>query len=121
MKKFFSFIPGILILALFVVIMLSGNFLKTPRNPSEDVVAFANTAIKHINNDKWQEAEDDITNLRKAWDKILPRIQFSVEKDEILSINTLIARLNGSLMTKHKPSALMSLYEILENWKELTN
>lgn len=120
MKKFLSFIPGILILALFVTIMLSGNYLKKPRDPSEDVVSFVNIAIDHINNNNWQEAEKDIGNLEKAWDKVLPRIQFSVEKDEILNINTLISRLNGSLMSKHKPSALMSLYEVLENWKELT-
>jgi hypothetical protein len=100
--------------------MLSGDYLKKPRNPSEDVLGFIEITIKDIESDKWDNVQKDILDLEKAWDKIVPRIQFSVERDEIYNISNNIARLKGTLITKDKSNALIELFEAKENWKELT-
>lgn len=120
MKKFIHYLIPIVTLAIFVAIMLSGNYLKKPRNVSEDVLGFVKTAIADVNSENWSKAAIDIDNLDKAWRKILPRIQFSVERDEIYNINANIARLKASAIAEDKSSALIELYTVIENWDELT-
>lgn len=120
MKKFISFAIPIIALTAFVLLMLGGNYLKKPRNPSEDVIAFVELSIEHVKGEKWDMLHEDISSIDAAWKKITPRIQFSVERDEIYNINLNIARLKGSADSEDKPSALIELNEIIENWTELT-
>jgi hypothetical protein len=120
MKKFISYTIPIVTLTVFVLLMLGGNYLKKPHNPSEDVIAFVELSIEHTKAEKWDMLHEDIVSIDTAWKKIIPRIQFSVERDEIYNINLNISRLRGSADSKDKPSALMELNEIIENWAELT-
>ena len=48
----------------------------------------------------------DIASIDFAWKKIIPRIQFSVERDEIYNISLNIARLRGSISAEDKTSTL---------------
>ena len=120
MKKFISYAIPIVTLGLFVLLMLGGNYLKKPHNPSEDVVAFVNLSIEHAKAEKWNMLQQDIVSIHTAWDKIIPRIQFSVERDELYNISLNIARLKGSVDSEDKTSTLIELNEIIENWNELT-
>ena len=120
MKKFISYTIPIVTLTVFVLIMLSGNYFKKPRNSSEDVVSFVELSVGHANSEKWDKLEQDVTNIDFAWKKIIPRIQFSVERDEIYNISLNIASLRGSIASKDKSSTLIELNEIIENWNELT-
>jgi hypothetical protein len=120
MKKFISYSIPIITLAVFVLIMLSGSYFKKPRNPSEDVIAFTQISIVHAKAEKWDMLNKDITSITTAWNKIIPRIQFSVERDEISNINVNISRLRGSIASQDKSNTLMELNEIIENWHELT-
>lgn len=120
MKKYSTYILPILGLCLFIAVMLSGKYLKEPLNPSEDIMGFAKATMEDTLNEKWYKVSIDINNIEKAWKKIAPRIQFSVERDEIYNIGINIARLKGANMTKDKSSILMELNEFMENWDELT-
>ncbi|MGK0469152.1 DUF4363 family protein [Clostridium sp.] len=120
MKKFISYSIPIITLTVFVLIMLSGSYLKKPRNSSEDVIAFTQISIVHAKAEKWDMLKKDITSITTSWNKIVPRIQFSVDRDEIYNINLNISRLRGSIASQDKSSTIMELYEIIENWHELT-
>lgn len=120
MKKFIQYLIPVVTLLLFVVIMLSGEYLKKPRNPSEDVIGFAKKAITHVSYENWYETNKDLDNLENAWKKISPRIQFGVEINEVYNINMNIAKIKGSILVKDKSSTLSLLYEIMNNWGELT-
>lgn len=120
MKKFISYAIPIITLAIFVLLMLGGNYLKKPHNPSEDVVAFVDVSIQHAKAEKWDMLHQDIIDIDYAWKKIVPRIQFSVERDELYNISLNIARLRGSVDSEDKTSTLIELNEIIENWNELT-
>ncbi|MFU0825641.1 DUF4363 family protein [Clostridium sp.] len=120
MKKFLGYIIPIAAIAIFIAVMLSGKYLKQPFNPSEDVMSFVNAAIADVQSEDWIKVENDIYNIENAWNKIIPRIQFSVERDEIYNIGINIARLKGGLSCKDKPSILTELYELIENWNELS-
>jgi hypothetical protein len=120
MKKFISYSIPIITLTVFVLIMLGGGYLLKPRNSSEDVIAFTQISIVHAKAEKWDMLKQDITSINTAWNKIIPRIQYSVERDEIYNINLNIARLRGAIVSKDKSSTMMELSEIIENWNELT-
>ncbi|WP_253200423.1 DUF4363 family protein [Clostridium sp. CF012] len=120
MKKFISYSIPIVTLTFFVLLMLGGNYLKKPHNSSEDVVALVNLSIKHAKVEKWDMLQQDIERIDFAWKKIIPRIQFSVERDELYNISLNLARLRGSISSEDKTSTLIELNEIIENWDELT-
>ncbi len=120
MKKFISYSIAIVTLTFFVILMLSGYYLKNPRNPSEDVIAYVETSINHAKAEKWDMLQQDMTNIDESWKKIIPRIQFSVQRDEIYNISLNIARLRGSISAQDKTNTLMELNSIIENWRELT-
>lgn len=120
MKKFFRYLIPIAALAVFIAIMLSGEYLKRPLNASEDVMNFVASAIEDTKVENWAKVKEDVHNIEDAWNKIIPRIQFSVERDEIYNIGINIARLKGAFMSEDKASALNELYELMENWNELT-
>lgn len=120
MKKFISYAIPIVTLAAFVLLMLGGNYLKKPLSPSEDVVAFVELSIEHAKVENWDMLNQDIVNINNAWKKIIPRIQFSVERDELYNISLNVARLRGSITSEDKTSTLIELNEIIEDWVELT-
>ncbi|MFT5872830.1 MAG: hypothetical protein ACI8WT_001767 [Clostridium sp.] len=120
MKKFISYAIPLVTLTAFVLLMLGGNYLKKPRNPSEDIVAFVELSIKHAKVEKWDMLQQDIKSIEFAWKKIIPRIQFSVERDEIYNISLNIASLKGAIASEDKSSTLIELNQIMENWDELT-
>lgn len=120
MKKILQYIPPIAAIIIFMLVMLSGNYLKKPRNPSEDVVGYVTELLEDVRTDKWSNAEDNVIKLEAAWKKISRRIQFSVELVDIFDINNNIARLKGAISGKDRTNALMELYQIQENWSLLT-
>lgn len=120
MKKFISYAIPIITLSIFVLLMIGGNYLKKPHNPSEDVVAFVEMSIEHAKAEKWDILKQDIVSIDTGWKKIIPRIQFSVETDEIYNISLNVARLRGSIDSEDKPNTLIELNEIIQNWNELT-
>lgn len=120
MKKFISYAIPIVTLSIFVLLMLGGNYFKKPHNSSEDVVAFVELSIDHVKAEKWNMLQQDIISIDAAWKKIIPRIQFSVERDEIYNISLNVARLRASIDSEDKTSTLIELHEIIEDWNELT-
>ena len=120
MKKFISYAIPIVTLTAFILVMLGGNYLKRPLNSSENVVAYTELSIEHAKIEKWDMLQQDVVNIDFAWKKIIPRIQFSVERDELYNISLNVARLKGSIASEDKASTLIELNEIIENWDELT-
>ena len=50
---------------------------------------------------------------------MVPRIQFSVERDIIMDISLNLARLRGAIEAEDKPGALMELSEVHQLWQAL--
>lgn len=119
MKNFSRYLIPLVAVAIFIIVMLSGRHLKKPMSPSEDVLGFVQITMNDVMKENWAKVRDDISNLENAWKKIVPRIQFSVERDEIYNIGVNIARLKGASIAEDKSSILMELHELLENWDEL--
>ncbi len=119
MKKIkYYFIPVLLIIA-FVIIMTTGNIVKKPFSQKDDVQYYIERVNKDVNSEKWVEGKLNVDKLKIAWRKVSKRVQFSVERDEMVAIDRNIAKIKGSIEAKDKTSALIELSEIKENWMDL--
>lgn len=119
MRKFFVISIPMLSLALFILIMLSGDFLKRPLGKEDNIPEAIETVIANIKDEKWEEAASNTERLSEVWKKVVRRVQFSSERDEINAFSMNMARLRGALMVKDKAEALADLQEAYEHWREL--
>lgn len=119
MKKFFSYLIPISLLICFIIIMNSGDYLKKPQGVNDDFEMYASYLEHDLQTLSWDKAEEDFELFYNAWNIIIPRIQFSVEKEEINKINVNLARLESFIISKNTDFARAELNEIKEHWKNL--
>jgi uncharacterized protein YoxC len=119
MRKFLVISIPIVALAFFVLIMLSGSILKKSFEKNENIPESIQLITQDIESENWASANEKTENLSDAWDKIVKRIQFSSEREEINSFDASIARLRGAIMAKDKSASFMELNEAYEHWDGL--
>ncbi|GAA0077459.1 DUF4363 family protein [Clostridium sp. CTA-5] len=119
MRKFLVITTPIVTLILFVVIMLSSSILKKSLKNEVSIPESIQLIIQDVESDNWEGANDKTEELAKTWGKIVKRIQFSSERDEINSFQSSIARLDGAIMAKDKSSSLIQLKEAYDHWDGL--
>jgi len=121
MRKTLVIAIPILTLILFIFIMQSGSFLKKTKINGEDIPTIINAIIENIDKNEWDKAQSKSDELSNAWKKIVMRIQFSSERDEINFLSADIARLKGAIRGKDKAEAYAQLEEAREHWEQLAN
>ncbi|KJR44744.1 hypothetical protein UF75_4858 [Desulfosporosinus sp. I2] len=119
MRKFLVIAIPIVTLVFFVLVMLSGDILKQSLGRDDNIPQSIETIIQDVSHDDWEAATKNTDNLNKVWDKVITRVQFSSERDEINAFTMNIARLRGGIQAKDKPIALAELSEAYEHWKQL--
>ena len=119
MRKFWMYTIPLLVLASFVVIMNSGDILKKPMTTEDDFPYYLQEVEQAITREDWHAAQTHSANLSTAWDKVSPRIQFSVDKDEMKAIEVGLSRLQAFLQAQDRGSALATAAEIREHWDHL--
>jgi hypothetical protein len=121
MRKILMAAIPIVTLVLFILVMLSGNILKMPLGTDDNIPEAINDIVQKVQQDKWDEVSSKTEELAAIWKKIVFRVQFSSERDEINFFSTNIARLQGAVLAKDKTNALMELQEAYDHWAELGN
>ena len=120
MNKFVFYLIPILTLAIFFAIMNGGLILKNSIGERDQHFLKYYADIKAcINDEQWEQAIDYCQKLKNAWNKRIPLIQFSVERDQINGIDISLARLTGYLEARDKAGALAELYEAKRHWDDL--
>lgn len=119
MRKFLVIAIPIVTLTVFILVMLSGDFLKRPLGKDDNIPDSIQLIINDVELEKWAEAEKKADKLSTAWKKVVNRVQFSSERDEINALNVNIARLHGAIWARDKSSSLEELCEAYEHWDEL--
>ena len=120
MNKFVFYLIPILTLAIFFAIMNGGLILKNSIGERDQHFLKYYAVIKAcIDDEKWEQAIDYCQKLKNAWNKRIPWIQFSVERDQINGIDISLARLTGYLEARDKAGALAELYEAKRHWDDL--
>lgn len=120
MRRFLFYLVPTVILVLAVAVMLSADWLKKPRSHDEDVGYYLIQIDAALKENRWTEAATNLEKLKTAWFTILPRLQFSIERDEAIEINLNLARLRGLIIGQSQSAALAELNEIRTRWHNLT-
>ncbi len=120
MKKIIFYLLPVALLGLFVAIMLSGSYLKQPFGTDDNVPGQISLVKNYVRNADWENAQKEQNNLEMAWEKIIPRIQFSMERDEINQLDISLARAKAAITAKDKAGALMELEEAARHWHNLS-
>lgn len=119
MRKFLVVSIPIVTLVFFILIMLSGNYLKRPLGNDDNVPKSIQIVIQDVNNGNWKEAYENTEKLSSAWKKVIKRVQFSSERDEINALSSSIARLKGAISAQDKSSSLIELNAAYEHYNGL--
>jgi uncharacterized protein YfkK (UPF0435 family) len=99
--------------------MNSGSFLKKSFTNRDDVETLLQNLNEDIVNGDWKKGQEDIEKLIDAWDMVSKRIQFSVERDDLMGIELSIARLKGSIRGENKDQSLIGFEELKSYWNNL--
>lgn len=119
MRKILYYSAISLLLLTFVFILNSGDIAKKPWEKDDNFVLYAARLQKDVAIKDFQRAEADLKQLKKAWSKIVKRIQYSVEKDEINSIYVNLARLTAHIENRDQKSARVEIEEMWNHWHHL--
>lgn len=121
MRKFLVITIPIATLTVFILIMFSSNILKYAFGNDASIPDSIQSIIQDIESENWDAANYKTDKLKTTWEKVVKRIQFSSERDELNSFSTNIARLHGSIKAKDKSNSYSELNEALDHWTELGN
>lgn len=119
MRKFLVISIPIVALICFVIIMLSGSILKKSLGNDDNIPNSIQLITQDIESGDWNGAKIKTENLSATWKKVVKRIQFSSERDEINSFDTAIARLKGAITAQDKAASFMELNEAYEHFDGL--
>ncbi len=67
MRKFFVLAIPIVTLALFIVIMLRGNYVKRPFGTDDNIPDTIEEIMKNVMDENWDKVEAGTNNLESAW------------------------------------------------------
>ena len=119
MRRFLIIAIPLATIILFLAVMLSGNYLKQPLGKNDDIPELIESLIKDIQDEQWEKVNQKTEELDQAWEKVVNRVQFSAERNEIQDFNVALARLKGAILEKDRLSAIMELKEAYEHWSQL--
>lgn len=119
MNKSVRIIIPIILIAIFIAVMTTGALLKKPMSKEDDLIHIIELLEKEVLDQNWDEASGHLDDAKKAWTKVVRRIQFSAERDEINELHKALDRTNGFIKAADKGGAMAELAEARNIWKEL--
>ncbi|MDU1321159.1 MAG: DUF4363 family protein [Clostridium botulinum] len=119
MRRFLVRTIPIVALSFFIAVMLSAGYMKKPRSQGENVDEFISITIEYVKNEDWSNAEKEVEKLNLAWNKVLKRVQFSSELDQINYLSESIDKAKGGIIAEDKGISLSNLTSFYEEWKNI--
>ncbi|MHA7582484.1 DUF4363 family protein [Paenibacillus vandeheii] len=113
------YVLPICLLLVFVAIMVTGAMLKKPFGADDRLLESVQTLEKQVEAKKWTEAKSQIDYAMKAWEKIVNRIQFSVERETIYDILGTLARIRGGIAAQDDKAIMEEIYFFYVLWENL--
>ena len=114
----FYILPSALIL-LFSILLLSGSWLKNPLGNDDRIFESIKKLECYAKQEKWNEAKLQVDYADKAWEKIVNRIQFSIEREDVYAILELLSRVRGAIVAKDKEAIIQEVYYFYKKWENV--
>lgn len=121
MKKIKKLIFPILILCVFITLMTSVSWIKQPMSEKDDVMKYVEWIEQDVKVEDWQQAKEHMDQLKKAWEIVLFRVQFSSNQERIFQIETGLALLKGDIIAQDQSLSIIELETIRNYWEQLEN
>ncbi|WP_440109061.1 DUF4363 family protein [Paenibacillus sp. QZ-Y1] len=115
------YVLPICLILLFVAIMASGAILKKPFGTDDRLFESIQTLEKQVVGQKWTEAKSQVDYAMQAWNKVVNRIQFSVERETIYDILGTLARIKGGVAAQDDKAIMEEIYYFYVLWDNLGN
>ncbi len=106
-------------MAIFLFIQLGGPLLKRPFGPQDDVAGALSQVERAVSRGDWATARQAFDRSVGAWRRVVPRIQFSEEKDTITLFSHTLAQLGANVATQNRDLAAMQLATLKVLWENL--
>lgn len=119
-RRFLFYLVPSLFLICSVAVMLGGSYLKKADGTEDRFFYYLEAVSNEVTSGQWEAADVNLEKLRALWREILPKIQFSIDRDEAIQINVRLARLQGLIIGRDPAAVLAELHEIKERWQNLT-
>ncbi len=119
MKKIAAVLLPSVLIAFFILIMISAPFLKKSFGENDNLPVIIEEIKSDVNSGNWVGAKSGADELEDAWDIITSRVQFSAERDELKDAKTSIARMKGYIEANDRAGSLAELGEVKEHWTDI--
>ncbi|ADC51709.1 hypothetical protein BpOF4_18340 [Alkalihalophilus pseudofirmus OF4] len=119
MRKFLLYAIPILFMIVSFSIMISGIWLKEPLGSDDHLLSYIQNVEENVKAENWEQADQEHQKAERAWRKISKRVQYSVERDDMMAITEVLSRIEGGIKAKDEPTILPDIYYFYGIWKDL--
>ncbi|MDV2686050.1 DUF4363 family protein [Alkalihalophilus lindianensis] len=118
MKKFLLYlIPSLFVLASFLM-MIGGGWLKGPFGDDDDLLSYVEKIEIYVKSEKWEEAQQEQWKAENAWERISKRVQYSVERDDMMAIAEALHRIKGGIEVQDATTVFPDIYYFYGIWND---
>jgi len=112
---------GLVICSIGAIFLFSAstNYLKKPFSHDDNVQVHISNINSMVDKEDWVQAAIELKELETAWGKVVKRIQFTGEEDDIKRIYESLYRLQYMLQIKDVPGVKEELATIEFSWHDI--
>lgn len=111
----------VLILGTAVLLLTARTFIRTPIGTNQNIDEILSKLETEIETQQWTSAAETLKQLHSTWEKLLPQVQFSIERQEEMLFEQQLIRLNTAIKYQDPMEAETEYGILLHTWKHLGN
>ena len=115
-KRVIAYALPVLMILFFVYVMTTGELKKEPRSDADNISTLIQQLQQELMQEDWLIADQTLNRLEIAFGKVVPRVQYSAGRDDIINLERNLARVRGYVMAQEKAGALSELAEAEYYW-----
>ncbi|HEX6972724.1 MAG TPA: hypothetical protein VF234_10945 [Limnochordia bacterium] len=119
LRRIAAYAVPVVILAGFLAVMISDEWLRGPFSADDDVQAKLERLQQAVIAGDWEGAAREHVALEASLRRVIGRVQFSIERDQINRLRLEIAGLGGAIAARDSAAALVELSEAAAVWQGL--
>lgn len=118
-RKWLIYLIPTVFLLFSIALMTGGSLLKEPFGEDDRLKEAIQKLEADVKNKQWKQARDHAQYALTAWNKVVNRIQFSVEREYMLEISGSLARIKGGIEAEDDKAIMEEIYFFYDLWDNL--
>jgi hypothetical protein len=118
-RKWLIYLIPTVFLLFSIALMTGGSLLKEPFGEDDRLNEAIQNLEADVKNKQWKQARDHAQYALIAWNKVVNRIQFSVEREYMLEISGSLARIKGGIEAEDDKAIMEEIYFFYDLWENL--